>query len=567
MKTKRFGIYWLVSCIGVIAASCYPLTMGIRVVSDMLRDGTVMKENYPKYIIPYTPIAVAVIFGVLLMPLCIKLCKRLAFAAGSVLSAGAFFALELLFEHRVVVTTEETVTVLKDWQMYMCYTPPGGWGETVTTYKTQTPVEILMGEYSPAFKLHFYVISVILILTILNCIYGFGQMIRTGEKTRRAALILQSVSSALFLGLCILACFTAFWRDGSLKVAPLSAALMTLFFVIFGICGGLFVGSFLLGKRRRISILIPALTASALTLLMYVGEMILLSSHLYILGTGFLFESIPGIVLSLFDIAVIIMSGALTAITFILLDKPGKKPKKRLLFIVLLCSLVLQLCSCATSTKEKTYIDLPCSQEGVDEFFEAFGGPKVGEGLISGIVFNNDDFYNVTPLELLLTECRVFKHSETCLSYVMIDNEVYDICRWFGGHGFVNAVPCDFDGDGEQELLIASSCGSGLHHSEISVFDIKTKKYTTVFSTADTENPRVDLIVRAYTYVMSSRKPDLASDTVYEVCFAEIKTDEENNCKLSYFVTGVAGKIVCKDGAAAFEPDPKADIVFLENEG
>lgn len=321
MKTKRFGIYWLVSCIGVIAVSCYPLTMGIRVVSDMLRDGTVMKENYPKYIIPYTPIAVAVIFGVLLMPLCIKLCKGLAFAAGSVLSAGAFFALELLFEHRVVVTTEETVTVLKDWQMYMCYTPPGGWGETVTTYKTQTPVEILMGEYSPAFKLHFYVISVILILTILNCIYGFGQMIRTGEKKRRAALILQSVSSALFLGLCILACFTAFWRDGSLEVSGLSASLMTAFFIVFGMCGGLLVGSFLLGRRRLASVIIPAVVSSALTLVMYIGEMILLGGNLYILGSGGLFESLPAVILSAFDILVILLSGVLTGWIFALINR------------------------------------------------------------------------------------------------------------------------------------------------------------------------------------------------------------------------------------------------------
>lgn len=321
MKNKQFRTYYLLSCIGVLIASYYPLSMGIRVITDMIVDGTVLKENYPKYIIPYTPISIAIIVGVILMPLCMKLFRRFALGGGAVSATGVFFALELLFERNVVVTTAETVTRLEDWQMYMCYTPPGGWGETVTTYKTQTPVEILMGEYSPAFKLHFYVISVILILTILNCIYGFGQMIRTGEKKRRAALILQSVSSALFLGLCILACFTAFWRDGSLEVSGLSASLMTAFFIVFGMCGGLLVGSFLLGRRRLASVIIPAVVSSALTLVMYIGEMILLGGNLYILGSGGLFESLPAVILSAFDILVILLSGVLTGWIFALINR------------------------------------------------------------------------------------------------------------------------------------------------------------------------------------------------------------------------------------------------------
>ena len=55
MKNKQFNRYYLLSCIGVLIASYYPLYMGVRVISDMIIDGTVLKENYPKYIIPYTP--------------------------------------------------------------------------------------------------------------------------------------------------------------------------------------------------------------------------------------------------------------------------------------------------------------------------------------------------------------------------------------------------------------------------------------------------------------------------------------------------------------------------------
>ena len=317
-NVKRF---WLLSLIGVILVSAYPLYMGIRVIGDMLRDGTVLKENYPKYIIPYTPIAFAVILGVLLLPVFIKLLKRFALLGGSVLSTAAFFGFELLFEQKVIVTTAETVTKLEDWQMFMCYQPPNGWGQTVTEYKTHTAVEILMGEYSPAFKLHFYLISVVLILAVLNCIYGFAEIIRTGDSRRKKALILQSVSTAAFLGLCILACFTAFWRDGSITVSPLSASLMSVFFILLGVTIGIFLGSLLLKRKRAAAIWIPTAVSSAVTLLMYVGEIILLHGHLYRFGSGFFFEGLPAVVLAPVDILVILAAGAITLVLMLFTAK------------------------------------------------------------------------------------------------------------------------------------------------------------------------------------------------------------------------------------------------------
>ena len=324
MKNKQFSLFYLFSCIGVLLASYYPLSMGVRVVTDMIVDGTVMKENYPKYIIPYTPISLAVLIGVLMMPLWIKLFKRFALLGGSVLASGTFFILETLFEQKVVVTTAETVTKLEDWQMFMCYIPPEAFSE-VTTYKTQTAADILMGDYNPAFKLHFYVISVVLILSVLNCLYGFGQMIKTGEKKRLTSLILQSVCSLTFLGLCILACFTAFWRDGNILVSPLSAALMTVFFILLGITVGVFVGSFLLEKRRLVSVWLPAIVSSAMTLLMYIGEMILLNGHLYSFGEGFVFTGIPVIVLAPVDLMIIAVSGCITALIFTRLNRKDFK--------------------------------------------------------------------------------------------------------------------------------------------------------------------------------------------------------------------------------------------------
>jgi hypothetical protein len=314
MMNKKLTRFWLFSLVAVLAASFYPLMMGVRVVSDMLRDGTVLKENYPKYIIPYTPIAVAVILGVLLLPLFIKLMKRFAVLGSSVLSVGAFFGLELLFERKVVVTSTEAVATLADWQMFLCrYVPPEEYaGETVITVRTETAADLLIGEYNPAFKLHFYLISVVLILAILNCVYGFAQMARTGDRRKKKALVLQSVSAALFLGLCILACFTAFWRDGSIQVSPLSAVLMSVFFILLGVTVGIFLGSLLLKKRRMIGLWLPAAAAALTTLLMYVGEMILLHGHLYRFGAGLFFDGLPAIVLAPVDLIVILAAGIVT---------------------------------------------------------------------------------------------------------------------------------------------------------------------------------------------------------------------------------------------------------------
>jgi hypothetical protein len=289
--------------------------MGLKVIVDMVQNGTVLAENYPKYIIPYTPISLAVIFAVLLLPAFIRYAKKFALAAASAISLIIFFVSELLLENMIIVTKDITTT-LEDWQMFMCYIPP----ESSQT-RTWRAVDVLIGDYSPAFKVHFYIISVVLILAILNCFYGFAHMIVSKNKSRLKALVIQSMATAIFLGFCILACFTAFFRDGDIIVSTLSAVLMTVFFVVFGLTVGLYVASFLLNKRRTLSILVPSIVAATLTLIMYMGEMILLSGHLYRFGSGFIFDGLAGIVLAPIDILIIIASGCINAVICYVLKK------------------------------------------------------------------------------------------------------------------------------------------------------------------------------------------------------------------------------------------------------
>ena len=87
MKNKRFRRFYLCVCLGVLLVSFYPLYMGIRTVGIMLQNGAVPIEDYPKYVVPYTPIALALITGVLMLPVFSRLCKRFDFPAAAIFCA------------------------------------------------------------------------------------------------------------------------------------------------------------------------------------------------------------------------------------------------------------------------------------------------------------------------------------------------------------------------------------------------------------------------------------------------------------------------------------------------
>ena len=98
MKNKTFRWFYTLSLLGVIAASCWPLMMGVRVVRDMIVQGTVMGKDYPKYIIPYMPIALALLAGVALMPVAMKFFRKYALLLGTGISTILFFAFEFILE-------------------------------------------------------------------------------------------------------------------------------------------------------------------------------------------------------------------------------------------------------------------------------------------------------------------------------------------------------------------------------------------------------------------------------------------------------------------------------------
>jgi hypothetical protein len=318
MNNRKYSIYCLSAMAGVAAMCSYPIYMGIKVVARMMTTGAIPYKEYPKYVIPYTPIGLSLIVGVLLIPLLQKIFKKLDMIAGSIVALAVFFVTELLMESKVLVEAD-TFVVLGSWQMSLCYVPP-------EEYRTRTweAVDILLGGYNPYFKLHFYLISVVIIIAFMNFLYGFARMILTGNYKRRKALILQAVTAVLFLAMCIWACFTAFYRTGELTVKPVSAVLMGTFFALLGVTAGIFSASLAIGKKRLFSTIIPSVTSVLVTVLMYIGEMILLNGHLYRFGRGLLFRGLQKMVLAPIDIIIILAAGAITALTCLLINKKSK---------------------------------------------------------------------------------------------------------------------------------------------------------------------------------------------------------------------------------------------------
>ena len=229
---------------------------------------------------------------------------------------------------------------------------------------------------------------------------------------------------------------------------------------------------------------------------------------------------------------------------------------KRILCIFCILMMLLGLCSCKddSSHKANEYESMKTSatKDSVKEFVSLLENIEPS-GLISGNKFDEETCYNVTPPEVATeTNMKIFKFSDSCASFVMMDNEVYPLCEFFGGYGFVNAIPCDFDNDGNKDLFVASSWGSGLHRSVISVFNSVSKESTILYDTSTTNTLSTDLIVARSTANIFTDEPDIDEKLYYSVLSVKINVENNNLANLAYVVTGVEGHIEYEDNTPQF---------------
>jgi hypothetical protein len=289
--------------------------MGIVTLVSFFQNGSIASEDYRKYIIPYTPVSVALIITILLMPVIIKVFKRFSMLAASVLGILLFLASEIGLEQIKVVENQNPLP-LESWQYSLCVATPQ------VLKSIGMPI---YAQYNPGYKIHFYLIAAVMILTVIYVIYGFSKMYITSDYSRKRPLVAQAISVTLFISLCIYACFTAFYRNGTIRISPLSALLMTVFFLVFGITVGIYIGTIFYQRKLLFSGIIPAGAASLTTLVMYIGELILMGGKLFLYGKGLFFQKLGILPFSAVDIGIILLSGIFTYGILSHLNAPSKK--------------------------------------------------------------------------------------------------------------------------------------------------------------------------------------------------------------------------------------------------
>ncbi len=235
---------------------------------------------------------------------------------------------------------------------------------------------------------------------------------------------------------------------------------------------------------------------------------------------------------------------------------------KRILCIFCVITMLFLLCYCkddsSHNANEYESMKTNISKDHVSEFMELLGGEIELDELLSGFIPDEEHCYNVTPPQVAAeTNMKIFKFSDSCISLVLLDNKIYTLCESFGGYGFVNAIPCDFDNDGNKDLLVASSWGSGLHRSIISVFNSVTKESTILYDTSTTDTPEVDLIVSQSTASIFTDNPEIDEKLYYSLLSVKINVENNNFAELAYVVDGVEGHIEAKDGTPTFTPYQK----------
>lgn len=316
MKRKYISFY-LASLFLILAASAYPIYMGVKTLLYYLSEGAVRAEDYPKYVIPYAPMCIAIILAALLMPLFYRLFKRHSLWVTTVFGILVFLAGETFFEQIKVITGYETEFLpISSWQLSLCAATPEA---------LRAIGEPAFAQNNPAFKVHFYFIAIVITAAAIILLYGFTHMLKTGSKAKKKPLLVQLICVIVFIGLCVLACLTAFYRNGTLSISPLSSFLTSLFFVVLGVTAGTYFGSILYGKRRLFSVALPALTAVLATIAMYCGELVLMGGKLFSFGGGWFFSPIAQTPFSPCDILVILLPGAATLGIMVLLNKSSRK--------------------------------------------------------------------------------------------------------------------------------------------------------------------------------------------------------------------------------------------------
>lgn len=319
---KNYRKFYLLSLAAVIALSAYPLINGFRMAYFSIINGAVEPEYYAKYVVPYAALCLAVLMFAVLQPLLLKL-KRRTLPLSLLGTYSIFFAAEHFIEkiqiHTTGMSLVDTSTLTTDpslpaatidiWQASLCIASPLTLGQSIAYASSDRYLYVMS---NGTYKIHYYLISLVLISMTSVLIDGIGRSIRESNVLREKSLVMQGLATAALLSLCIFANTTAFFRQSGGIQTPLASVLTSLFFIVLGTAAGIYTGSFLLNKPARLGLAMPVAVSLLAAILMYIGEIAMMNGSLYRFGTGWFFTGLPGVALAPVDLIVILLAGAVT---------------------------------------------------------------------------------------------------------------------------------------------------------------------------------------------------------------------------------------------------------------
>ena len=156
------------------------------------------------------------------------------------------------------------------------------------------------------------------------------------------------------------------------------------------------------------------------------------------------------------------------------------------LVLVLLCA-VLAFSAMACNDSEVYTGDQPKDAEVTDKkeyervdtqgfmsaLLDAYDAKAVKADGVSKDDLDIEKCVEVTPDGVFeATGVQLFKFVDNYASFMIKDGEIKEACYSLGGSGFSDAIPWDYDQNGVEDLLVASSWGSGTHRSELYLWDM-----------------------------------------------------------------------------------------------
>lgn len=156
------------------------------------------------------------------------------------------------------------------------------------------------------------------------------------------------------------------------------------------------------------------------------------------------------------------------------------------LVLVLLCA-VLAFSAMACNDSEVYTGDQPKDAEVTDKkeyervdtqgfmsaLLDAYDAKAVKADGVSKDDLDIEKCVEVTPEGVFeATGVQLFKFVDNYASFMIKDGEIKEACYSLGGSGFSDAIPWDYDQNGVEDLLVASSWGSGTHRSELYLWDM-----------------------------------------------------------------------------------------------